>query len=149
MRSERESFDLLCKEGDVAGAVDGEAIERAETALGVKFPTEYRELLRQYGAVLAPGLEVYGLPPKADNDEAPIWQNVVSVTYELRRLGQVGTENQEFIPVSDDGAGVYFYLDTSKIPKTRILALGPGVEKEFDNGLFSFLVDLAEGKLTF
>lgn len=146
MEREREGFDLLCKAGDVSGPVEDEAIAQAEAALGVKFPTEYCEILRQYGAVVAPGLEVYGLIDKSNNDNPPLWQDVVCVTKKLRGLGQVGTEKQEFIPISDDGTGVYIYLDTSEAPRTKICAVGAGVEKVFDTDLFSFLVDLADGK---
>jgi hypothetical protein len=128
MKREREGFDLLCKEGDVSGSVDDEAIAQAEAALGVRFPAEYCELLRQYGAIVAPGLDVYGLIPKSTKNDPPIWHDVVTVTNELRGWHQVGTEKKEFIPISGDGTGVYFYLDTSEAPRTKICAVGPGVE---------------------
>lgn len=132
MKQGREDFDVLCNQGEISGPVDDTQIGKAEAELGVEFPTEYRELLRQYGAVIARGVQVYGLLPKEVNNSPPLWQDVVSVTNELRDCGQVGTERPGFIPISDDGTGVYFYLDTSEAPKTTIYAIGPGVEKKLD-----------------
>ncbi|HTN14088.1 MAG TPA: SMI1/KNR4 family protein [Sphingomonadaceae bacterium] len=149
MKQKREDFDLLCREGDVSGPIGDEAIGRAEAELGVQFPAEYRELLRQYGAVQASGLEVYGLLDESNIDDPPVWQDVVSITKKLRGWGQAGTEKHEFVPISEDGTGVYFYLDTSEAPRTKICAVGPGVEKVFDTDLFSFLFDLAKGHLVF
>lgn len=149
MKLTRENFDLLCAEGEVAGPASNADIARAEAELGVKFPEEYREILLKYGAIIAPGVGVYGLIPKNVNNDPPLWQDIVSVTKELRGWGQAGAEEQNLIPISEDGTGVYFYLDTSESPKTRIVAVGPGVEKVFDADLFSFLTDLAAGELAF
>jgi hypothetical protein len=145
MKRGREGFDLLCRNGNVSGPIGKEAIERAEKELGVQFPAEYRELLLQYGAVLVPGLEVYGLLAEPNLGAPPMWLDVISVTKELRGWGQVGTERNEFIPISDDGTGTYFFLDTSKSPNTKIWVIGPGVRKELDTDLFSFLFDAATG----
>lgn len=147
MERARDSFDLLCKEGDVSGPVGDDSIAQAEAILGVKFPAEYCELLRHYGAVSAPGVEVYGLLDRAVDGSPPMWQDVVSVTKKLREWNQIGAEKKEFLPFSDDGTGVYFFFDTSKAPETSIFAAGPGVEKKFDIDLFSFLVNLSEGQL--
>lgn len=144
-----KAFDLLCAEGEVAGPIDREVIAQAEADLDVEFPAEYRDILLQYGAIIAPGMEVFGLIPKGVNNDPPLWQNVVSVTKELRGWGQVGTEKKNLIPISDDGTGVYIYLDTLASPHTKICAIGPGVEKVFEIDLFSFLIDFAKGKFAF
>tara|TARA_B100000678_G_C18224542_1_gene508297 strand:+ start:3407 stop:3856 length:450 start_codon:yes stop_codon:yes gene_type:complete len=149
MNEGRKVFDILCGKGGVSGPVGDVAIERAEEELGVQFPAEYREFLRQYGAVLAPGLEVYGLLDRSNTNDPPMWQDVISITKKLRGWRQTGTEKHELIPISEDGTGVYFYLDTSEAPRTKIFAIGPGVEKVFDTDFFSFLSDLAEGELVF
>lgn len=146
MSAEREDFDKLCRAGEVFGPVDDLAIAHAEAELGVQFPAEYQELLRKYGAVLTGGIEVYGLP-KMEGNDPPLWQNVVAVTKQLREWDQVGADRQSFIPICDDGSGVYFYLDTSASPATKIYAVGPGVEQAYDADLFRFLLDLSEGKL--
>lgn len=148
MSVEREEFDRLCQAGEVSGPVDDLAIAQAESALGVQFPDEYRDLIRRYGAVLAGGVEVYGLP-KVEGDTPPLWQDVVAVTKQLREWAQAGADRQSFVAICDDGTGVYFYLDTSASPATKIFAVGPGVEQAFDTGLFRFLLDLSGGKLSF
>ncbi|SUC82800.1 SMI1 / KNR4 family [Pannonibacter phragmitetus] len=146
MGMERENFEQLCRAGIISGPVDDLVIEQAESELGVQFPSEYRELLREYGAVLADGIHVYGLP-KAEENDPPQWEDVVVVTKQLREWGQVGTDRQSFIPICDDGSGVYFYLDTSASPATKIHAIGPGVEQAYGAGLFRFLLDLSAGKI--
>lgn|SRR5690554_4032738 len=146
MTPARENFDLLCHAGQISGPADDVDIEHAEAELGVQFPEEYRDLLRTYGAVLASGVSVYGLP-KAENNDPPLWQDVVAVTTQLREWEQVGTEHHSLIAISEDGFGNYFYLDTSRSPETRIWAVGPGVHKVFDTSLFKFLLELSEGKL--
>lgn len=146
MHAVRERFDQLCRNGQVFGPVNDLAIAEAETELGVYFPTEYRELLGRYGAVLAKGIEVYGLPA-VDEQAPPLWQNVVDVTKQLREWGQAGAEQHHFIPICDDGTAVYFYLDTSVSPLTKIRAFGAGIAKVFDVSLFEFLVALADGKI--
>ncbi len=143
---DREYFDQLCKTGEVYGPINDCEIAQAEAELGVLFPSEYHEFLRKYGAVLADGIEVYGLP-KTDGSNPPLWQDVVAVTKQLRDWGQIGADRHSFIPICDDGSGVYFYLDTSSSPATKIYAVGPGVERAFDASLFRFLLDLSERKL--
>ncbi|KAB2721111.1 SMI1/KNR4 family protein [Brucella intermedia] len=147
MTTEREEFDRLCQAGEVFGPVRDLAIAQAEADLGVQFPLEYRELLRNYGAVLAGGLEVYGLP-NMDGNDPPLWQDVVGVTKQLREWKQVGADRESFIPICDDGRGFYFYLDTLASPATKIYAVGPGKEQAFETGLFRFLLDLSAGKVT-
>ncbi len=146
MTTEREEFDRLCQAGEVSGPVGDLAIAQAEADLGVQFPLEYRELLQKYGAVLAGGLEVYGLP-KMERNDPPLWQDVVAVTKQLRGWKQIGADRQSFIPICDDGSGVHFYLDTLASPATKIYAVGPGKEQAFETSLFRFLLDLSGGKV--
>ncbi len=121
-------------------------ISEAEAELGVQFPSEYHEVLRKYGAVLADGIEVYGLP-KIEGNGPPLWQDIVAVTKQLREWEQVGADHESFIPICEDGSGIYFYLDTSASPATKIYAIGPGKEHKFEISLFRFLLDLSEGKV--
>lgn len=140
----RDRFDQLCAQGDVSGPAPEAAIARAEAALGLTFPPEYRGLLARHGAVLADGLEFYGLPG-GDNDP-PFWEDVVRVNAALRAQGQAGTERPGFLAICDDGCDAYFFLDTLA-PGGRVVAIGPGVEEVFDQGLFAFLLDYAEGRI--
>lgn len=55
------------------GAADGEAIKRAEKELNLKFASEYKEYLGEFGSVLADDIEITGIA-KSKN------RNVVAVT---------------------------------------------------------------------
>lgn len=142
-----EKFERLCREGEVSGPADALAIEKAETELGVQFPPEYRAFLERFGAVLAEGVEVYGLPRTEGNDP-PLWQDVVSVTKQLRQWEQAGSDRKGFVPICEDGTGVYFYLDTLMSPETKIWAIGPGVDKVVSASFFEFIVDLSNGEIS-
>lgn len=97
---------------------------------------------------MARGIEVYGLIPSGVNNCPPLWQNVVSVAKELRGRAQLGIDERDLIPISEDGTGVYFYLDSGEASPTKIWAIGPGVEKVFEIDLFSFFVKLSQGEIT-
>lgn len=147
MATARKEPEFLCRRGQVSGPVNIPAIEQAEAELGVQFPLEYREFLKEFGAVIADGIGVYGLP-NSDTNAPPMWQDVVAVTNELRNWGQVGTERKGFVPICDDGTGVYFFLDATKSPKTNIWAIGPGVDKIVSSNFSEFLIDMSNGKIT-
>ncbi|WP_161599881.1 SMI1/KNR4 family protein [Roseibium sediminis] len=140
-------LDLL-KDELISGGVTEHVISDAEMRLGVRLPDEYRAFLRNYGAALVPGVEVYGLPPRVE-DGSPMWVDVVDVTLKLRSWGQIGTENPMNIPFSDDGMGVYFYFDTSFSPDTKIFAVGPGVYVSFSGGFYEFLKLMSKGSFTY
>lgn len=142
----KSRFDQICANGEVSGPASTQEIEHAEKELGVKFPKEYQEFLEEFGAVLANGVEVYGLP-SSELNAPPLWQNVVTVTKELRDWGQVGADQSALIPISEDGTGVYFFLDTRVSPETKIWAIGPRVEKVVASNLFDFVVELSEGTI--
>ncbi|MBT2134742.1 SMI1/KNR4 family protein [Croceibacterium sp. LX-88] len=143
-----EEFDRLCRSGSFFGPVDDLTIEGAELELGVRFPSEYSDLLRTYGAILAPGIAIYGLPATGAGGPS-LWQSVVSVTKQLREWKQLGAYRNKYIVISEDDFGNYIYLDTSVSPKTRICVLGPGVEKVFDTSLFTFFLNFSRGNLAF
>lgn len=77
-----------------------------------------------------------------------MWENVVDVTKRLRELGQAGLEDKNFIPFSDDGMGVYFFLNTEKSPDTEIHVIGPGVCKMISNDFCEFVVSFSDGKIS-
>lgn len=144
--SRKDEFRTLCARGEVSGPVSESDIQRAEIALGVEFPKEYLEFLAEFGCALIGGVEIYGLPDPAKNNP-PLWQDVVAVTKQLRDWGQAGTEKPSHIPIAEDGTGVYFFLDTSEAPATKIYAIGPGVEKIVSSSFYDFFVDLSEGNI--
>jgi len=142
-----DKFAAQCASGEVAGPCSTAAIARAEEALGVTFPDQYRAFLSIYGAALIPGFELYGLPETAP-DEPPLWEDVIRVNQSLRSLGQAGADNPDFVAIASDGFGTYFYLDTSVAPETRIVAVGPGIHRDIACDLFSFALDMQLGKIT-
>lgn len=148
MTPEQKIFDRYCEKGYVSGSVATEAIDAAQTELGILFPSDYRDFLRRYGAALADGVEVYGLPDPAENDP-PMFTDVVSVTQKLRSWGQFGAEDPAFMPFSHDGMSTYLFFNTRVAPATEIWAFGPWVEAKLSNSFYGFLVDWIEGRMSF
>jgi len=142
-----DQLDKLYRNGEFSGPCSEYDIRKAEIELGVKFPRQYEEFLSKYGSALLGGVEIYGLPDPEKNDP-PLWQDVVTVTKQLREWEQAGTEKPSLIPISDDGTGVYFFIDTDDSPNITIMAIGPGVEKKVSTDLFEFIISLYEGKVT-
>lgn len=130
----------------LAGPVPEERISDAESALGVRFPDQYRDFLARHGALVGDdGVTVYGLPASAP-DGAPLWSSVVTMTQALRRWGQAGTDVPSFIPISDDGMGTYFFLDTAAAPYTEIHEIGMDVHSLVSRDLHDFIVGRSSGR---
>ena len=141
-----EKFYQICSSGNAAGPVSNEVIDQAQERLGVKFPVEYRDFLAEFGALIFDGGEIYGLP-HTDKNAPSIWQNVISVTQQLQSWGQVGIERPGFIPITDDGTGVYYFLDTKAAPQSKIWAIGQSVNKEVSDSFSKFIVSFAEKQI--
>jgi cell wall assembly regulator SMI1 len=142
----KEEFDQLCSAGETSGPCTEKQIADAELELKVQLPSQYRSFLSEYGAVVANGVELYGLP-NIGADEMPLWQDVVKVKKQLVDWGQAGSENPSFVPITEDGTGVYFYLDASSAPETKIIAVGAGIEKTVSSDLFEFAVQMSKGEV--
>jgi len=138
--------DNIISELKVAGPSTEEEINTAERQLGVKFPSEYREFLAKYGAARIAGYQIAGLTHQ-DPDQPPMWESVVQVTRSLRdRHGKVG-DYDGLIAISGDGMGITFYLRTKGDAAGRVLALGPGVEKEVAGTFSEFISRIHSGEL--
>ena len=146
MSSIDHDFRALCQKGISAGPVSIESIRNAETVLGVEFPAHYIEFLKEFGAVLLEGVEIFGLVDPGENDP-PMWQDVVDVTIQLRGWNQAGSERKNFIPISEDGTGVYYYLETGQANVSNVWAVGQGVEKMVAENLHQFTLNSISGKL--
>lgn len=142
----KEEFYQLCAAGEIAGPCTEKQIAAAELELKIRFPSQYRSFLSKYGAVVANGIELYGLP-SVGADEIPLWQNVVKVSKQLVNWGQAGSQNPSFVPIAEDGTGVYFYLDANSSPETKIIAVGAGIEKLISSDLFEFAVQMSKGEI--
>jgi len=138
---------IICKL-TVSGPSSEDEIRNAERELGVNFPPEYREFLTKYGAALGLGYEIAGLTHQ-DPNEPPMWQSVVSATRLLRDgHGKVGAYD-DLIVISGDGMDVTFYLRTKGEASGKVLALGPGVEKEVASSISEFISKIGAGELNY
>ena len=130
----------------VSGPSSEEEITNAERELGVRFPPEYREFLAKCGAARIAGYQIAGLTHQ-DPDQPPMWESVVSATRSLRDShGKVGNYDG-LIAISGDGMDITFYLRTKGDASGRVLALGPGVEKEVAGSLSEFIDRIHRGDL--
>jgi hypothetical protein len=112
------------------------------------FPAQYRAFLQEFGAILVQGVEIYGIT-EPNKNAPPMWQEVVDVTQQLRNIKQAGTEDRNLVPISDDGMGVYFFLNTKKYDNAEILAIGAGVEAIVAANLHEFVTTYSLGKLMY
>jgi SMI1-KNR4 cell-wall len=130
----------------VSGPSTEEEINTGERELGVQFPPEYREFLAKYGAARIAGYQIAGLTHQ-DPDQPPLWDSVIQATRSLRdRHGKVG-DYDDLIAISGDGMDITFYLRTKGDASGRVLALGPGVEKEVAGTLSEFISRIHSGEL--
>ncbi len=92
---------------DFSGPVSDSRIQQEEAALELKFPVDYRHFLKQYGAGVFEGCEIYGIVPEKDTKAIP---NGMWATAYLREKMQMP---QEYIAIGFDGFGGYYCIDTS------------------------------------
>jgi hypothetical protein len=109
-----------------AGGASIELIESAEQELNVSFPAAYRKFLERYGAAVGMGFRIAGLF-KSDEEEMPIWEDIVLVTKRTRRALQ-GWLPDTLLPISSDGASLTFYIDATGGEECPVIAYGPGVD---------------------
>ena len=138
--------DNIIRELTVSGPSSEEEIKSAERELGVQFPLEYREFLAKYGAARIAGYQIAGLTHQ-DPEQPPMWDSVVQATRSLRDLhGKVG-DYDDLIAISGDGMDITFYLRTKGDAAGKVLALGPGVEKEVAGTFSEFISRIYGGEL--
>jgi cell wall assembly regulator SMI1 len=89
---------------ETSGGASAEAITEAEQALGITFPTTYREFLERYGAAMGAGYEIAGVFASND-DEPPMWRDVVAATNQTRRVAGSNIA-PTLLPISGDGVSV-------------------------------------------
>jgi hypothetical protein len=147
-----EQVEQLLASAMVAGPVDDKAIQVAESELSVRFPPSYRLFLSRFGAALCQGFRIEGLFEAENDDEPPLWSNVVTSTLQLRR-GSQGQIPNEYVPVSDDGGDYTFYLDTTRADsqgECPVIVLGPGADSVVvAEDFFDFVVRSFENSLSF
>ena len=108
-------------EADFVGPRSAELIQRAEVALGVRFPPTYRRFLSEYGAGNIGGTEIYGvIDDDFETSSVPdaIWLNLTDPREGLFVFYAVGE-------------GTEFCLDTSRTGadgEMPVVAVAPGDE---------------------
>ena len=147
-----EDIAKLMEIANLAGPASEEMIKAAEDELGVDFPPSYRDFLGSYGAALCTGFEIGGLFLCRDDNEPPLWTDVVTTTRQKRRISH-GLIPNEYIPISDDGGDYTFYLDTTHRRvdgECPVIVLGPGVDDVVvAEDFFDFVIRASEGNISF
>lgn len=107
-----------------------ERVQRAEQALGVRFPPSYRRFLLELGAGGVGSEEIYGLVN--DDFEDPRPPQAVGLTRQLRRDGQI---SEDLVVISNLGQGSYYALDTAKAGpdgEAPVVGFTPGLNSAGD-----------------
>ncbi len=102
---------VIAEHADLArfgGGHDEKLVERAETALGVRFPPSYRAFVREFGAGYIAGEEFYGITDE-NLEEGPI-PNGIWLTMTERQDSDLP---EALVVVYSDGEGNYYAIDTS------------------------------------
>lgn len=132
---------------ETAGGATVEVISKAEQELGVIFPLSYRQFLGSYGAAMGVGFEIAGVF-SPDDEEPPMWKNIVTVTKQMRRMAGPSF-SKSLLPISSDGASLFFYLDASTEEQSPVIAFGPGVDgRKVADSFEEFVIMLGSGCLT-
>jgi antitoxin YobK len=108
----REAASLIAAysdEADFDGERPAELVERAEAALGVRFPPSYRAFVRELGVGHIAGEEFYGITGDEFVDSSI--PNGIWLT--LREREDSGLP-EHLVIVYEDGEGDYYALDTSE-----------------------------------
>lgn len=128
-----------------AGGASEENIKQAEQELNVRFPKSYRQFLADYGAVVGNGFEVAGLFDLSE-DEPPMWRHITSATKQHRRVAG-GALSETLLPISDNGTGITFFLQTAIEENGHVIAYGPGVDCSLVASSFEeFILKCASGE---
>ena len=95
--------------GDFDGRKDSTLIEKAEKALGLRFPPTYKRFLAELGCGDIEGLEFYGII--GEDFESSSVPDAIWLTLDERKSGLP----KNLILVYAVGDGTYYALDTSQV----------------------------------
>ena len=131
-------------EADFVGARSPALIQRAELAVGLRFPPTYRRFLIEYGAGNIGGTEIYGVIE--DNFESSSVPDAIWLNLTDRREG--------LFVFCALGEGTEFCLDTSRTApdgEMAVVAVDPGgeVREEIASDFGSVLLALVREGLDF
>ncbi len=143
----REEYEAILAGTTVAGPAAKDAIATAEQQLAIQFPPSYSLFLRRFGAAMGSGFEVFGLFVSRSCGP-PLWRDVISECRQFRETVRDAIPNS-LIPISDDGCGVNFLLESKEGDTSGIvIAYGPGIDGEVVATEFEeFVVKIAQGQI--
>jgi hypothetical protein len=118
-----ERVHAILMNADCAGPAGEDLVASVESRLGKKFPKQYRAFLRQCGAALCGGFEIYGLVDAPDKGEPPTWSDLRTA---LRARVERGLA-KDLLPISDDGGDYKFLLRTDP-NSSAVVIYGPGLD---------------------
>jgi antitoxin YobK len=99
--------------GDFSGEKPEELIEKAEAALGLRFPSTYRRFLGDFGCGDIAGEEFYGIVD--ENFEAASIPNGIWLTLDSRQSEGL---SENFVIIGADGDGTCNAIDTAQTDTT-------------------------------
>jgi hypothetical protein len=105
-------------------------VERAERALGVRFPPTYRRFLVELGAGGVGSEEIYGLINDDFDDSRP--PQAVGLTRELRDGGHI---SDDLVVIYNLGQGSYYAIDTGRAEpdgEAPVVGFTPGLNTAGD-----------------
>lgn len=97
-------------DADFDGEKTEELVQKAETALGIKFPPTYRRFLLELGCGDIGGAEFYGIT--GESFESSSVPNGIWLTLDERRTGNLPSN---YVLVYADGDGSYCAIDTAQV----------------------------------
>ena len=113
MQQYEEAFALVEDHRDQAhfapAPPPGDRVERAEQALGIRFPPTYRRFVTELGAGGIGSEDVYGVVNDDFEDVRP--PGAIGYTRDLRRRGFI---TDDMVVIYALGDGTYYALDTAR-----------------------------------
>ncbi|MEM4260416.1 MAG: SMI1/KNR4 family protein [Candidatus Woesearchaeota archaeon] len=119
------------KKVDVIGDVDEETIKDAEGKLGISFPSQLREIIKNFGCISYKQWELFGLGVKESSH-----LNIVKNTLELREYKLPET----YIPFISFDDGAYAVVDSNN--SVYEFVINSSNVKKIDDNLDDFLYNL-------
>ncbi|QBO35838.1 SMI1/KNR4 family protein [Periweissella cryptocerci] len=125
-----------------------ELLRKAEKALHLNFPPDYRQFTLDFGTAVIEGIEIYGLT--TDNFIDAGVPNVVWFTLNERLESQI---RGDLLPIHDTTMGEYYALDFSKLNtfgEPKVVVCLPDLDDSEQSypivaeNFGAFLLDLAE-----
>jgi len=126
----------LLKGGKWLGKVNPQKITAMEILLNVRFPSDYKKFIAQYGSGIKNGTEIYGFHPNVIADE-----NVLGHTIKMRNkyYEKIG-HKKNYVFISEIGDGGHIFIDTNDGSVNEIYFMGNIKSRKIANSFMEWLV---------